>query len=270
MSGSRGLRALALAAALGVLGASTPAAAQPAVSAASTERARALFHEGLSLADHDRWAEALAAFQQSLGLVPRASTRFNLARALLRLGRLREAIEVFDVYRAEASGPGEVERLGEAARLRAEAVQSLATLQLSGLPDESEVSIDGAVESGRGERRALRIDPGLHRVEVRDRAGHVERFTITATAAQVTAHALVWPSPSQGAGGRVARPNLLVTPPPTTRPRGSVLTSPWLWVGVGAAAAVTAGVLVYVLRPTEEPYGGTTNTVISGIRFDGP
>jgi len=158
-------------AALGVV---VPGVARAQVTpAAVTEQARRLFHQGITLADQDRWAEALAAFQQSLGLVPRASTRFNLARALLRLGRLREAIEVFDAYLAEAQGAGEAARVAEATRLRAEAVAALSTLRLVGLPEEAEVSVDGALLPGRGAPRVLRVDPGVRRVEVRDAAGNV-------------------------------------------------------------------------------------------------
>ncbi len=254
---------VALLVALGgaVLSGPRAASAQP-VTASATERARGLFQRGVALADQDRWAEALAVFQQSLELVPRASTRFNLARVLLRLGRLREAIEAFDAYRAEAHGPSEAERLTEAERLRSEAVAALATLRLTGLPDASEVSVDGAVVPGRGSPRVLRIDPGGHRVEVRDAAGHVERFTVTATASQVTEHALVWPAPpppSFPAAG------LLVRPPEAPPPRRSIASSPWLWVGVGTVAAGAAAVLLYVFRPTEDPYPGSTNTVIQGV-----
>lgn len=237
--------------------------AQP-TPATVTEQARGLFHQGITLADQDRWAEALAAFQQSLGLVPRASTRFNLARALLRLGRLREAIEAFDAYLAEARGASEAERIAGATRLRAEAVAALATLRLTGLPEEAEVSVDGALLPGRGAPRVLRVDPGVRRVEVRDAAGHVERFTVTVAAAEATEHALSWPQPPPA----LPRAELLVRPPevpPPPPPRRGWASSPWVWVGAGAVVAGTAAVLLYVFRPTEAPYGGTTDTVIQGV-----
>jgi len=256
-------------AALGVALFAAPRAseAQP-VATANTEQARTLFHQGVALADQDRWAEALVAFRQSLGLVPRASTRFNLARALLRLGRMREAIEVFDVYTAEAQGPAEAERRSEAVRLRAEAEGALATLRLTGLPVAAEVSIDGAVEAGQGSPRTLRIDPGQHRIEVRDAAGHVERFTVTASAAQVSAQHLQWPDAAPvaaerfGAGGPGELPPVTVQPPPPGR--RSLASNPWLWVGIGSVAVGAAAVLLYVFRPAEDPYPGSTNTVIQG------
>lgn len=270
MSGER-RRLCCVALACAALGVVVPGVARAQVTpAAVTEQARRLFHQGITLADQDRWAEALAAFQQSLGLVPRASTRFNLARALLRLGRLREAIEVFDAYLAEAQGAGEAARVAEATRLRAEAVAALSTLRLVGLPEEAEVSVDGALLPGRGAPRVLRVDPGVRRVEVRDAAGHVERFTVTTIAAQVTEHSLSWPEPPP----LLPRAEILVRPPDAPPPpppssRGWV-SNPWVWVGAGAVVAGTAAVLLYVFRPTEAPYGGTTDTVIQGataIRF---
>lgn len=64
-------------------------AATPAVAS----DARALFDEGVTLANEGAWNEALEKFEASYTLVERPSTLFNIGSVLIKLGRHDEAIE---------------------------------------------------------------------------------------------------------------------------------------------------------------------------------
>ncbi|MEZ4339035.1 MAG: hypothetical protein R3B82_20650, partial [Sandaracinaceae bacterium] len=89
-----GARPVVLALALAMVGgwsASAHAQDAPADPRAQQEEARARFAEGMAHAEHERWVEALEAFERSAALYDRVSTHINLASVLLRLGRLREA-----------------------------------------------------------------------------------------------------------------------------------------------------------------------------------
>ncbi len=52
------------------------------------------------------------------------------------------------------------------------------------------------------------------------------------------------------------------------RPRTSVVASPWFWTAIGAVVIGAAvGVAVAVTPTRLDPYGGTTDTVLSGLRL---
>ena len=71
-----------------------------------TAAARALFHEGVELADRTRWAEAADRFDRAYQLRPEPIVAFNLATALRRSGRLVRANEVaLTLLRADDTPP---------------------------------------------------------------------------------------------------------------------------------------------------------------------
>lgn len=61
-------------------------------------QARALFDQGVAASDEERWADAAARFEQSLGLLERPSTVFNLIGALYRVGRYEEGLRFVQRY----------------------------------------------------------------------------------------------------------------------------------------------------------------------------
>ena len=153
-------------------------------------RAQALFEEGVGFADQQRWAEAHDAFQRSLAITPRPSTRFNLAQALLRMGRYRAAVAALEAHLNAAEPDDNAPRVAQSRTLLAEARARLVTVALSNIPAGAEVLVDGAAEAGEGPTRVLLLDPGLRRFEVRTSDGRSERFELTLASGTPATHAL--------------------------------------------------------------------------------
>lgn len=136
------------------------------VHAQDRDRARALFEQGVALSSQERWAEALEAFEQSRAIVERPSTVFNIATALQRLGRAREAIAAAEVYLTLAHPRRDAEQIAGARMLIDVLRSTLATVELRVVPAEAEIEIDGRTEPGEGTERSLTLDPGEHHIVV--------------------------------------------------------------------------------------------------------
>lgn len=136
-----------------------------------TAEARAHFDAGRAHARSERWADALAEFRASDALLPRAVTEFNVASALVRLGRAREALAVLDALDARTDADASLR--ADAATLRTVARGALRTLTLSVVPADARIEIDGEVATATGSQRTLTLDPGEHTL-VASASGHVE------------------------------------------------------------------------------------------------
>jgi hypothetical protein len=141
------------------------------VAEASADRARAHFQEGVSLSRAERWAEALAAFEQSAAIVERPSTLLNVATALQRLGRARECIAAVDRYLRATEITGDAEARARATALREAMVAALAQVSLAVLPADAQVSIDGRLEVLTADV-PIELDPGRHAFVI-EREGHL-------------------------------------------------------------------------------------------------
>ncbi len=251
---------------------------------AAAREARTLFEQGNTLAEQQRWSEALEAFRRSLAIVARPSTRINIAMSLLRVGRAREALASFDEFLRTADPGRDAERITTAQRLRREAQEALATLVIEGVAEGTEVLVDGAHESGvgGGGRREVQLDPGTRRIELRGRNGASERFEVhLARASQVTHRAqgtaaVVVPAVVPTAATVTVAPATTTTAatvfrqPERARP---VTSRPWFWVAVGGGVAViaTAVVLGVVLgSSSEDPYRGSTGVALHAIEGRSP
>lgn len=143
---------------------------------AQSAEARAHFDAGREHARAERWTEALEEFRASDALLSRAVTQFNVASALMRLGRAREALAECDRI-AERDDVDEG-LLRDVAALRAAAQASLRTLVLTVSPAEAVIEIDGEAQPGEGASRELLLDPGSHALVARA-PGHGEaRLTL--------------------------------------------------------------------------------------------
>lgn len=158
---------------LGALLVATPAWAQDARSA----EARAHFDAGRGHARAERWAEALTEFRASDGLYPRAVTEFNIASALMRLGRAREVLAECDRITARSDVDEALRR--DVVALRAAAEASLRTLVVEASPPGLTIEVDGAIVDGEGSRREIVLDPGAHALVARA-PGHAELRTTVA------------------------------------------------------------------------------------------
>ena len=153
------------------------AGAQPSHSAGD---ARGAFEHGVLLAQHDRWSEALEAFQRSRQLMDRPRTAFNAAYALQRLGRYRQANAVLAECLGMPSVTAESDLIVDAHTLQDQVRASLATLELAVAPAESEVRADGSLLPGSGTLRTLSIDPGMQTIEVTAEGMAPQRFELSA------------------------------------------------------------------------------------------
>lgn len=170
----------------------------------AAEEARALFERGRELADTRRFHDAAEAFSASLALFDRPSTAFNLALTLFALGRHVEAIAVLERYLAATSpdDPAEAGGRADAERMLAHARRSISQLELTVLPADAEVRVDGALVTGGGTRTIV-LDAGTHvvradapghapsLVEVRTRAGEARRHAIQLASTETPARVVV-------------------------------------------------------------------------------
>lgn len=109
----------------------------------ATVRARALFEEGVELADHGEWDRAVHRFRSALEHRESSRVRLNLAVSLARMGRMVEALEELERVLADPEVDEAVER--EAELLREETAPRLGRLmvQVIGGLQDAHVTVDG-------------------------------------------------------------------------------------------------------------------------------
>ncbi len=143
-----------------------PCAAQGEPGAQETAAARALFEEGVGLADQARWPEAADRFRRSLSMRPSPVVAYNLASALVHLERLVEASELLQSVSRDESAPEEARA---AARALLEEVQprlGRLTVHLDGDPTGAAVRLDDRVLPAEAVGVAIPADPGTRTVRV--------------------------------------------------------------------------------------------------------
>jgi hypothetical protein len=130
--------------------------------------ARALFAEGRSLMEDERFAEACPKFEESLRLDHGMGTQFNLAHCWEKLGRTASAWALFlDV--AAAAKAGNQQQREAAARERAKAIESRLTrlrIDVPNAPAEAKIERDGQDVGKAAWGMAVPVDPGTHVIRV--------------------------------------------------------------------------------------------------------
>lgn len=161
-------RTVVVAAALAV-GLSFAPALRAAPAPSDSDRADALFRQGLALMDEGKYAPAGRMFEETLRVDPTAmAARFRLAECYEKMSRLADARSLFAEVARAAKENGQSER-ESVARARAEALlPRLAAviirlgLGASTLP-KLRVSLDGAdVPNAMWNGAVLHVDPGEH------------------------------------------------------------------------------------------------------------
>lgn len=180
----------------------TRAGADDATTDVATVRARELFSRGTALAKEARWADALAAFEQSRLLRAHASTSYDIGYCERALGHRTRARRAFGQALDEvARRPGELDpaQRADAETYRAEARSALGTahvhvsaaggsITVDGRPLEREgaMFVAGTREPGPGDPVPggdfdVLVDPGNHVFSIADaggvRASASEHFT---------------------------------------------------------------------------------------------
>jgi hypothetical protein len=220
--------------------------------APTTSEAESLFRRGVALGEIDRWSEAHELFRASFALVERPTTLFNIAYALFRTGRHREAVARFDELLALSDGGARSE---DAQRLRAEAAALIGTLTLRLTPADASIEIDGTPVPPTEDALELAIDPGLHRIVVRAPGYEEHRLDVTVAPAERVERSVT-----------LERPVVL-----PDAPSRALSDEPAFWIAlIGGVVVVGAGVAIGVGIASSEasaPYGGTSGVVLEALRF---
>jgi hypothetical protein len=243
---------------------SVPAAAQ-GTDATAASAARALFTEGVSLADDGHWSEAIARFRRALALRDSSVIAFNLGVALAHDGHPVEAAEIFRrVIRSDTTDAA-LRADATAALAEAEPDIAWANLSYAGRTEGLTLTVAGVERPVALVGARVPLDAGTHEITLTRADGAVVgRGSVTVEAGATTDVALaVIDAPIESSDEiDVTHIVVPVAPPPSDD------TGLWVGVGVGAGVvlAVAAIVLVVVLVPPSEPapFAGSLGTVEIG------
>jgi len=233
--------------------------ATPVASAQSPEdAARGRFQEGVAAAREGRWQQAHDAFSEAHEALGRPTILINLANARVQLGRLVEGARTYERFLAEvepgssaAEHRGAVEDALEQVRQRIPRLSI--TLEGAGAGDE--VRVDGETVA-RDALGSVGIDPGSHEVELVRDGTVLSRASAEVEEGGSAEVRLEAPAPESAELAASSEEPALTD----GEDEGSVLASPWLWVGVGAA--VVAGALAVILVATA---GGEPDPITGNV-----
>lgn len=243
-------------------------------------QARAAFERGIAEVDAGRFANAVAAFEESYRIRPVAVVLNNLATAYARMGRYQLAITTYQRYLTEGSERLSPERVQTVRERLAELRRDTPTVSLRVTPEAFTLTVDGRASPVTGGEVAL--DPGSHVLEVSAPARSAQRreFQLAPgareaweVALQPAATPTVTPTvtpavPPPEAAGPLAAPTVATTPHPRepAPPSASITSRWWFWTALGVGvAAITAGVIV-ATSGTADPPPSTTGVTLQAVR----
>jgi hypothetical protein len=212
-------------------------------------RARALFLEGVGLADTGDHEGAAARFREALGLHPAPAILYNLAATLDHLDRDLEAAEQLDLLLANADTPADLQARAEALLLAVERQVGRLRIGRGQVDWAAEVSVDGQVLEAESFDVSFRVAAGAHTVVATE--GREELFSReVAVGPGQTVDVTITDDRPEGATGTPLDVDRATAPS-----RGRRLARDWrLWVGVGAGViAIALGVGLGVGLGDPEP-----------------
>lgn len=231
----------------------------PATADADVRRARALFAEGVALADREQWEEAEQRFREAQRLRASPSIAFNLALTLGHLGRLVEADELLAQVLADAETTDEIRTGARRRRAEIEPFIGRLTIRLRGPRTGVRVTVDGRPIAEERLREPLLVDPGRHEVVALrgDRAVARQSVELREDTLRVSVELVV---PPESTPARVA-PSPRRTPRATEQDRAGGGSA--MGVAVGAsligAGAIAGGAGIWALVTDGECAGGRTD-----------
>jgi tetratricopeptide (TPR) repeat protein len=160
------------------------------------ERAREHFRKGLLHFHAREYREAIHEFELSAELVPSADLWFNIARAYQEIDEPAEAILYYERYlrdRADPPDRAKVEASIGVLKARAEEKRQASrhrpttgTLRVASEIEGASIVIDGATVGTTPLPIPLRLEPGVHRLEVRKEGFITQKSDITVEAGVTT------------------------------------------------------------------------------------
>jgi hypothetical protein len=175
--------------------------------------ARRLFEEGVAAAAAERWDEAQKLLEASLQESDKPTTRYNLVVTSMELKRPLEVARHALGFLAFPPAPALADASETVRKLLDKARASLAVLVMDALPPDMQPAIDGAPPQVVDQGCAY-LEPGLHRLELRDPGGHVEKIEIDLAAGQTQP----WPRSISESLTLAAAAAAGVAAPPPQRP----------------------------------------------------
>ena len=255
------------------------AALTPAVASAQTAptdaEARAAFERGMAETTANRYASAVAAFEESYRLRPVAVVLFNLAGAYSRMGRHQQSIATYERYLTEGGDRVAAERVQWVRARIAELRSSLPVVVLQLRPANVAITVDGRPQVVTGGE--VTLDPGNHLL-VASAPGHApqQRDLHLAPGTRITWNAQLEPTAVEATPATAPLAlRAAVTPHPASAPDAPVASSPgitsrwWFWTGLGVVVAggtVLALGLSGTFDTTQAPVPGTAYDV-SAVRW---
>lgn len=164
---------------------------------AAIQEARDRFARGRALEDQGRWSQALAEFRRVASVKMTPQVRFHIALCLENTGSLTRALDGFALAAREADAMPEEIRDPQVIIESREHIEALKrriptlTLSVSDLQVGDELRIDGTTIAPALASLALRVDPGVHVIELRRRGRVVAREVVRISEASVSPVALV-------------------------------------------------------------------------------
>jgi tetratricopeptide (TPR) repeat protein len=218
--------------------------------------ARALFEEGITLADQGDWAGAADRFERAHTLKPTSGTAFNWASALAATGKLTQAAELLEGVLRDPKAAPELKQ--ESEKKLAEIAPRRAKLKLHVAHEVSatgHVHVDGREWPRAAWDVAMPVDPGHHEAVCQDDGRELSRAEITLQEGELQTLTL---SPAAIAEAAPAAPVKPDSAPEA--PRKPLYKNWMLWTGVGVAL-VAGAVAVAVVSTrgndkTESPIRG--------------
>lgn len=210
--------------------------------AQKTAIARALFEEGLELADEQRWGEAADRFHRADAVRSSGPIRYNLAGSLARLGRIVEAIEVLHSVEDDVEADEAV--VAAARQLRRQLERRLARLLIE-VPeehgDDAHVHLDELELPAEATGVRFPVDPGRHVVVLERDGAEIDRAEVELDPRE--------------------RGEVRFAPPATAAAGGTLLSQAWFWGAVAMVAAGAAIVTAIVLTADDRSAGRTAPLV---------
>jgi hypothetical protein len=221
----------------------SPEASPPAENPDDIE-ARQSFDRGLELLRAKQWTEAEQLFRDSLVRKPRQSTRYNLALVLFQQRRYLESLTLLEELFATADAARDAQFREFARALLPHVQANISTVHLFIEPAGATLRIDGEPHVASGGRRAIRLNPGAHRLELDAPGFQRQSLELTTEPGTEQPRTIVLTRARQTApvSGSPA------SPPPTrdqAAPSRQSTVGPWLTIGAGTALVVS-GLIVGV------------------------
>ncbi len=212
-----------------------------------TAAARDLFHEGLELADAQRWEEAAARFERAYELRRSAPIAVNWARALEQSGHWVQASELLARVRRDETADEETRQLAEQRFEDLRARFPHLTIRLSGATAGVSVTLDDQPVDPGLFHVSFPIDPGAHELVATRGDETVARRTFSVSAREEHEEAItVAPSAAVAASSESGASE------PASE---AVYETWWFWtiLGVVVAGAVATSVGLVIALDGQAP-----------------